>query len=271
MEEAKELAGTQLSPSGKISLLPSLSTLIVVDQQENIEQVKSILAKYDMPIPRVLLNIKIMGLAANSYQAREKKSKILSGGWLNTEAKVRNPRSVSTEKAYLQPNTETRIKIGTIEPIRSDVRHWLETYGLADSPNMALQTISAGITVYLRQRNKNRIRLEITPWLRVGDNQQTVHTDANLEVLTALGTTANPVRPPSGPAPVRLNINPSISKIRTVRYIDITEAAMSIDLHSGNAVNTLAYEGEAKRWGDALLSKNSDYRKRILLLQLQLD
>lgn len=271
VEEAKGLAETQLSPSGKISSLLSRSTLVIVDEQENIEQVRNILTKYDMPVPRILLKIKIMGLATKSNPSKKKKSKKLSGGWWEIEDKVGQIRSVSTEKAYLQPNTETRIRMGTVEPIRSDIRHWLETYGLVDSPDMALQTITTGITVFLRQINGNSTRLEITPWLRLKEDEPTVRTDADLEVLTALGTTANPVRPPSGPAPVRLNINPSISKTLTVRHIDISEAAMSIDLGSGSAVNAIAYEGEARIWGDALLSKNSDHRQRIMLLQLQLN
>ena len=270
LEEAKGLAQTQLSAEGQLSTLPSRSLLIVVDQHSNIESIRALLQQFDVPVPKLLLKLKILAVSTNQSRLWAAEGQQLPGGWTH----IANPgsaeyRLVESKQAWLRSNSEARIEAGSIEPIRLDIREWLEQYGVSDTPDLALHPITAGLAFRVSVQNDQHIRLELSPWLKLTQQAQ-ITAPAQVEVLPDLGTTAATLQPPSTVAPIRLNIQPTDTTISQY-YISLDNTKAEIDLSLGEPLILLAEKDGAHALGNALLSETIGFSGKVMALQLLLE
>jgi hypothetical protein len=270
LEEAKDLASTQLSSEGRLSTLVSRSLLIAVDKRKNIEEIRKLLQQFDVPAPRLLLNLQVMAVSPSQSRLWAAEGQPLAGGW----ARIADPGSfkhqlLANKEAWLRSNSETRLETGGIRPIRLEIREWLEQHGVPDSPDLGLHPITAGLALRIDLQNNRQVRLELTPWIKVTQQAQ-IGTQAHVEVLPDLGSTAATLQPPSTIAPIRLNIQPD-GNAATPHYIDISEANTEIDIPVGETVTLLASGKEARALGDALLSKAINGQGKLLVFRLLLE
>ena len=269
LEEAKGLAQIQLSPDGRLSTLPSRSLLIAVDNQENIEKVHSLLQQFDVPAPRMLLNLQVLAVSRVQSRLWAAEGQQLPGGWkLITNPGSIKHRLMATRETWLRPGTGIRIETGGVRPIRPEIRDWLEQHGVPDSPDLALHPITTGLTFRASLQQTNQVRLELSPWIKLTQQPQ-VTAPAHVEILPDLGTTAVPLQPPSTIAPIRLNIQPD-GNASTPRYIDIIGANTEIDIPVGEPLTLLASEKQARALGDALLSKTINGQGKLIVFRLLL-
>jgi len=270
LAEAKALAQTRLSPAGRLSTLPSRSLLIIIDKQKNIEKVRRLLQRFDVPTPRVRLSLQIMSVSTEQSRLWAREEQHLPGGWklIPNRGPIKH-RLIVKKEIWLHPDKGIRVETGSVRPIRQDIRNWLEQHGVPDSPDLMLHPIYIGLTVYGRLKNNNRIRLTLNPWLRI-IQPPGITAPAQIEVLPDLGTTSSPKQPPSTVAPVRLNIQPR-TNAGFHHDISLAGANTEIDISAGQPVTLLASEEEAKALGAALLSKTINGQRRLVVFRLLLE
>ena len=270
LDEAKGLVRTQLSPAGRLSALKSRSRIIVADERKNIEKIRQILQRFDVPVPRILLSLQIQAVPEAQAKIWIKDGQSLPGGWKLLSRHISNShRPMTSKEVWLRPGAGIRIATGNVRPIRSEIRHWLEQYGVPDAPDLALHPITVGFTIRLELQGNKQTMLKLNPWLRLArDHQPTA--SGYMEILPELGTTGSPKQPPSTVAPMRLNIQPTKS-LNTVRYIGINRADTEVNIRIGEKIELLACEHEAKALGDAILSKTTNGLEKFIVLRLLLE
>jgi len=269
LEEAKDLATTQLSDEGRLSTLASRSLLIAVDKHKNIEEIRKLLQQFDVPSPKLLLNLQVLAVSAAQSRLWAEKGQSLPGGWVLVENTVSDKyRLMASKKAWLNSHSKTRIETGSIRPVRLEIRQWLEQHGVPDRPDLALHPITAGFTFRTSLQEGNRVKLELNPWIKPTQQAQ-ISAQAHVEVLPDLGTTLSTLQPPSTTAPVRLNIQPD-GKVNQPGLIDITEANTEIDMPIGEEITLLAGEKQARALGEALLSKTINGQGKRIIFRLLL-
>ena len=269
LEEAKDLAATQLSDEGRLSTLASRSLLIAVDKHKNIEKIRKLLQQFDVPSPKLLLNLQVLAVSTAQSRLWAEKGQSLPGGWILVESAVSDrARLMTSKEAWLSSNSKTRIETGSIRPVRLEIRQWLEHHGVPDTPDLALHPITAGFAFRTSLQHGNRVKLELNPWIKATQQAQ-ISAQAHVEVLPDLGTTVTTLQPPSTTAPIRLNIQP-VSEVSQPDFIDITEANIEIDMPIGEEITLLADEKQARALGEALLSKTINGQGKRIIFRLLL-
>lgn len=270
LDEAKELVRTQLSPVGQLSILPSRSMIIVVDERRNIGEIRQMLHRFDVPVPKVLLSLQIQAVPEAPAKRWVKDGQSLPGGWKLLSHHISNSHHpITSKEVWLRPDTGIRFTTGSVRPIRSEIRHWLEQYGVPDAPDLALHPITIGFTIRLKLQNNKQATLKLNPWLRLARDQQ-IAASGDIEILPELGTSDSPKQPPSTVAPMRLNIQPAKS-LNSIRYIRINRADTEVNIRIGEKIELLAYEHEAKTLGDAILSRTMNGLKKFIVLRLEFE
>ena len=271
LQEAADLARSQLSTSGKVATLPSRRLLILEDDQAHLEKARKLIEQLDRMPEQFTTHVDIEAIAnATHHRAGVSGTYIetgkLPGGWIQVRLQQQNFRTTSKQAFQLRVSAGEpgNLEIGQIQPVRQEIRQWLSGYGLIRQESVELVTLTSGFHIQLWPTSGDKVRLRITPWMQ----QHQPQLQGQQEILVDLGSTNAPATAPDNRAPMRLNAVPSL-KERNV--VEITGASTELTVPTGKSVTIAAVSSEAGKLGSLLLSRHSSTEQRQFLIRLRID
>lgn len=271
MQEAAELARSQLSPSGRVAALPSRRLLILDDDKAHIEKAKELLKQLDRKPAQFTVHVDIEEIETVSRNAAGVSGMLvktgeLPGGWLRVRLQQQSARASSRQTFQLRVSggQPGNLELGQVQPVQQEIRQWLSGYGLIRQESVELVTLTSGFHVRLWPVAGDQVRLRITPWMQ----RQGAQLQGQQEVLVDLGSTDAPRASPGNRADMRLNAMPSL-KERDI--VEIAGASTELTLPAGETVTIAAATQEAAKLGSALLSRHSGSGQRQFVIRLRID
>ena len=281
--EAAALAKSQLSPTGHIIPLPSRKALIIEDDLTHIRQARKMIRRVDLLEAPLSIQVDTEAYVHGSEDSSHASHFMLSGGWerVHLEKGVLNSTpSVSFSDPYaiqgltpfshfnlrLSPGKYGRMAIGEIRAIRPGVRRWLVHYGVADTPDMALVPVRAGLDIQAIWVDGTHVRLHIRPWIE--QTNQKTDIQAEMGILPKLGTIRAAKHPPGTNASMWAYITPRM-RSGTV-HIELTDAETELLIKLKKTVVLAATADAAAAFSQALLSPHLVSGKPELRLRVKI-
>jgi len=269
LQEAADLARSQLSPDGRVVTLPSRRLLILEDDEAHLEKARTTLKQFDRMPAQFTVQVDIESIektaqsgagATGAYVETGK----LPGGWIEVRLQQQNIETTSRQSFQLRVSAGEpgNLEVGQIQPMQQEIRQWLSGYGLIRQESVELVTLTSGFHVRLWPVAGDQLRVRITPWMqRLQPQIQGQH-----EVLLDLGSTSAPATAPANSAPMRLNASP---QLKEQDIIEIAGAATELTLPAGETITVAATSSEAGKLGAALLSRHSSTEERQFIIRLR--
>lgn len=280
LQEAADLAKSQLSSDGRVAQLPSRRVLVIQDDAKHVRQAKAILKQLDVPVSQLSVQVDMDERESDSG-AQLTGSTALSGGWVRLKTKSRWEAADDSGSVRFQAGSTSQqdwhthhfslrlasgkrghIEAGEIRVARPEVRETLVHYGMEDSTDLALIPITAGFDVRATLIDDTHARLHIRPWF--SHTEQKTDVEAKTEILLDLGSTSAPQQPPGTSAPMRANITPAVPK--KTQYVRVADAETDLVVELDKPVILAAATDAARTFSQALLStrfNTSDYMFRM--------
>jgi hypothetical protein len=231
MQEAVDLASSQLSPAGRVMPLASRRLIVVDDDAGHVEAVRALIRRLDVPARSLKVQL---GLATATDTAATRVSVqgvAMPGGWmrLSVGQSALGSREAGLYMLRLVSGGSGRIEAGTIRPVETETRQWLTAHGIGQATGVTLVPVTAGFSVSVRLAG-DMAQLQLRPWLRRVQG----------------GTDDRPV-------------------------IDIADADTELDVPLGQWVTIGAVQSSARAFGRALLSGSRGDAGRELLIRVRVD
>ena len=269
LDEAANLARSQLSPDGRVATLPSRRLLIIEDDEAHLEKARKLLKKFDRMPGQFTVHVEIESIESTGrgraglsgvYSSRDG----LAGGWLRVQLNRQHLRAGNRQSFQLRVSggEPGNLEVGEIQPVDQEICQWLNGYGLIRQQSVELITLTSGFHLRLWSVAGDKVRVRITPWMQRHQPQ----LQGQQEVLVDLGSTKAPRSAPGNQAPMRLNAVPSGGNRRVV---EIAGAATELTLPAGETATIAAVDSEAGKLGSALLSRYSSAEERHIIIRLR--
>ncbi len=271
MQEATTIARSQLSKNGRVAVVKSRRLLILNDDQTYIEKARELLKHLDQMPLQYMTHVSIEEIKESSSKTAGLSSahanpEKLPGGWLRIRLNNQHYQ-FSNRKAFqlrVTANKPGSFEVGSIQPTRLEIRHWLSSYGLIRQNSIELVPITSGFKILLWPTGENLLRVRIVPWMQRSSRQ----INGEQEMLLDLGSTTTPATPPSNSAALRLNARP---RLKDKQVIELAGAATEFTVAVGEEVTIAASNHEAEKLGFALLSRHSSTGRRQFVIRLKVD
>lgn len=272
LQEAADLARSQLSANGNVAVLPSRRLLILEDDDVHIDKARKLLQQLDRMPAQFVVYVDIESVEAANYHAREASGALgraveLPGGWLQVRLRRYSSHAGNRQTFQLRASAGEpgSLELGQLRPVRREIRQWLSGYGLIRAESVELVPLTSGFHLQLWPvHNGDQVRVRLSPWMqRLNTGMQ-----GRQEMLLELGSTSSPATPPAHDAPMRLNATPHVIKAEA---IEIAGAATELIVATGETVTIAAAGGEAGKLGTALLAGYSDTEQREFVIRLRVE
>ncbi len=237
MQEAADVARSQLSGNGKVAVIPSRHMLLIDDDPVHIQKAKAWLKRLDHPPGQYTAYVSIEDIRSGTdnisnvsgYAVLGK----LAGGWLKVKLQHRQFRSGQRQSFQLRvsSNHSGSIETGVIRSYSRETRLWLSRYGVVYANSVELVPVTSGFNITATPAGTDKVRVKISPWMR-----------------RAIGN-----RLASDEAPV----------------IEIAGAATELIIPVDKSVTIAASNQEAGKLATALLSRSSSTGKRQFVIHLR--
>lgn len=229
-DQAVEVVKPLLSAEGKVVAVPEQNKIIVVDSIEKIDEVERILKQVDHRRRQVSAVFQVKQIRRKNLAAAGLREAAAGNGWYMVRGAFTAEKQEGATTGRFQIRTlegsPARLETGTIRPVSESVITWLGGHGLYVYQHSFFQQITSGFIVLPQLLSGNRLRLQITPWLRGFDRN------------------------------------------RQERVVDITEAATTVELNSGETIILSGVEGSASSVGSTFLTAVTDSRDNALVLEI---
>lgn len=259
LAEAQAAVQSQLSPQGRVSLLPSRNMLIIEDDADSIRRARELLSRLDQPLPQYRTRVEIVRRQQLS-QHQLSAGVSLPGGWVRLSAvgMSLNSGSRSIYQLAVQANRPGHIEAGEIVPMRASVRSWLAGYGIADAATYV--PVTGGFDVVVQPAGDGKARVRILPWLKQLRQQQPA---GGIDVRVGKGGEAHDRN--------RVRLRGFQPGQAEGERIDVVAANTELVVPLGEEVMIAAAGQEAQMMGQALLSGHSQVGDQQLLISLRID
>ncbi len=241
MQEAADVARSQLSGNGKVAVIPSRHLLLIDDDPAHIQKAKAWLKRLDHPPGQYTAYVSIEDIRSETDNTSNVSGYAvlgkLAGGWLKVKLQHRQFRSGQRQSFQLRvsSNHSGSIETGMIRSYSRETRLWLSRYGVVYANSVELVPVTSGFNITATPADTDKVRVKITPWMRraVESHQTGLASDE---------------------APV----------------IEIAGAATELIIPVDKSVTIAAINQEAGKLATALLSRSSSTGKRQFVIHLRM-
>lgn len=231
MQEATDLARSQLSPDGRVMALASQRLLVVDDDADHVAAVRALIRRLDVPARTLRVQLSLSSTAQSSSVQLTVHGLAIPGGWVRLSVGQASLESheMGMYMLRLLSGGSGRIAAGTIRPVEAETRQWLGAHGIGQATSVTLVPVTAGFSVSARLAG-NQVHLRLQPWL-------------------------SRVQGGSDERPA----------------IAIADADTELDVPLGQWVTIGAVQSSARAFGRALLSGRQGDAGRALLIRVRVD
>jgi len=268
LQEAADVAKSQLSDDGKVATMPSRHILLIDDDQAHINKATALLKRLDHQPGQYTAYLNIENITSAALSRASASGAMvpgrLSGGWVRLALQSRTQHSGNRQSFQLRisGNQPGSIEAGVIQSLNRGTRLWLSGYGIVQANSVELTPITSGFHILVRPAGADQVRVRIIPWMK----RTVAQVQGQHEILIDLGASNHPATPPSNTANMRLNASPVLQENPV---IEIAGAATELVIPVDTSVTIAASNQEAKKLGYALLSRFSSVGKRQLVMHLR--
>jgi len=274
IQEAADVARSQLSEQGKVAVISSRRMLILDDDASHLKKAKALLKQLDQPVQQYTAYVEIedvrsaggggTGLSSAYISTGDQAAKELPGGWarIQLEKSGSHSRNRYSFQLRVTANKPGNIEVGTLQTLNNETRAWLSGYGLVKMNSVELIPITSGFKVQVWPSGTDQVRLRIVPWMQRKSSQ----VSGQHEMLIDLGTARNPNRPPTNDANMRYN---AVPRVQQANIVEISGAATELTIPIDQTVTIAAARNEAGKLGSALLSRHSSIGKRSFVIRVR--
>jgi len=237
MQEAADVAKSQLSGNGKVAVIPSRHMLLIDDDPAHIQKAKAWLKRLDHPPGQYTAYVSIEDIRSGTNNTSNVSGYVvlgtLAGGWLKVKLQHQQFRSGQRQSFQLRvsSNHSGSIETGVIRSYSRETRLWLSRYGVVYANSVELVPVTSGFNITATPAGADKVRVKITPWMRRAIEN----------------------RLSSDEAPV----------------IEIAGAATELIIPVDKSVTIAASNQEAGKLATALLSRSSSTGKRQFVIHLR--
>jgi len=237
MQEAADVAKSQLSGNGKVAVIPSRHMLLIDDDPAHIQKAKAWLKRLDHPPGQYTAYVSIEDIRSGTNNTSNVSGYVvlgtLAGGWLKVKLQHQQFRSGQRQSFQLRvsSNHSGSIETGVIRSYSRETRLWLSRYGVVYANSVDLVPVTSGFNITATPAGADKVRVKITPWMRRAIEN----------------------RLSSDEAPV----------------IEIAGAATELIIPVDKSVTIAASNQEAGKLATALLSRSSSTGKRQFVIHLR--
>jgi len=237
MQEAADVARSQLSGNGKVAVIPSRHMLLIDDDPAHIQKAKAWLKRLDYPPGQYTAYVSIEDIRSGTNNTSNVSGYVvletLAGGWLKVKLQHQQFRSGQRQSFQLRvsSNHSGSIETGVIRSYSRETRLWLSRYGVVYANSVELVPVTSGFNITATPAGADKVRVKITPWMRRAIEN----------------------RLSSDEAPV----------------IEIAGAATELIIPVDKSVTIAASNQEAGKLATALLSRSSSTGKRQFVIHLR--
>jgi len=237
MQEAADVARSQLSGTGKVAVIPSRHMLLIEDDPAHIQKAKAWLKRLDHPPGQYTAYVSVEDIRSGMDNISNVSGHVvlgkLAGGWLKVKLQHQQFRSGQRQSFQLRvsSNHSGSIETGVIRSYSRETRLWLSRYGVVYTNSVELVPVTSGFNITATPAGTDKVRVKITPWMR----------------------RAIESRLASDEAPV----------------IEIAGAATELIIPVDKSVTIAASNQEAGKLATALLSRSSSTGKRQFVIHLR--
>ncbi len=240
MQEAADVARSQLSENGKVAVIPSRHMLLIDDDTAYIQKAKAWLKRLDHPPGQYTAYVSIEDVSSGTANASNASGYIalgeLAGGWL--KVKLQRQQFSSSQRQSFQlrisSNHSGSIETGVIRSYSRETRLWLSRYGVVYINSVELVPVTSGFNITATPAGTDQVRVRIVPWMqRVVESHQS-----------------------------RLASNEE-------SVIEIAGAATELVIPVDQSVTIAASNREARKFSTALLSRSTNIGKRQFVIHLR--
>jgi len=179
MQEAADVARSQLSEDGTVAVIASRNMLLIDDDTMHIQKAKAWLKRLDHPPGQYTAYVSIEddgsathnALGASGYIASGK----LAGGWLIV--KLQNQIHSSSQRQSFQLRISGHhpgsMETGEIRAFSRETRRWLSRYGIVRADHVELVRLTSGFNITVTPAGTGQVRVHIVPWMKrvAGEHQ----------------------------------------------------------------------------------------------------
>lgn len=269
LQEAADAARSQLSESGKVAAVPSQRLLILDDDTAHINKAKALLKRLDHAPGQYTAYLSIENIKENSSNSLQTSGAITlgqrPGGWAAVRLQQQKQHSNHRQSFQLRISSQQQgsIETGTIQSFTRATRLWLSGYGVVSANSVELIPVTSGFHITASPAGTGKVRVRIVPWMQ----RMQANIQGQQEMLIDLGTSNTPTIPAGNSANMRFNAQPRISSQPVIELIGAaTELVIPID----QSITIAAANQEAKKFGNALLSRSSNIGKRQFVIHLRI-
>jgi len=268
LNEASDVARSQMSGEGKIAVIASRRMLLLDDDSAHLQKAIALLKRLDHPPGQYTAYLSIEDVRSDKISAVQASARVrlghLPGGWMQAGIQHQSYSNHQQQSFQLRISGAKAgsIETGRIHAFNRATRLWLSGYGIVRANSVELVPVTSGFHISVQPAGRDQLRVHIVPWMQRMD----VQVQGQHELLLDLGTSKNPAAPPSNVANMRLNAQP---KVQHQPVIDIAGAATDLVIPVDQSVTIAAVNQEAERFGAALLSGQSHIGKRHIVIHLR--
>jgi len=240
MQEAADVARSQLSGNGKVVVIPSRHMLLIDDDTAHIQKAKTWLKRLDRPPGQYSAYVSIEDVSSETNNVSNASGYValgkLAGGWLKVNLRHQQHNSSQRQSFQLRisGNHPGNIETGVIRSYSRETRLWLSGYGVVSANSIELVPVTSGFNITVTPAGTDQVRVHIVPWM-----QRVVER--------------NQPRLASNEFPV----------------IEIAGAATELVIPVDKSVTIAASNQDAGKLSTALLSRSSSIGKRRFVIHLR--
>lgn len=193
MQEAAELARSQLSPQGRVMALASRRLLVVDDDTDHVAAVRALIRRLDVPGRTLHVQLRMSSTTHHAAAQLAVRGMVMPDGWVRlfVGQTSLDRRELGMYMLRLVSGDSGRIEAGTIQPVEVETRQWLVAHGIGQATSVTLVPVTAGFSVSARLAG-DRAHLRLQPWLsrmQGGSDERPVIAiaDADTELDVPLG------------------------------------------------------------------------------------
>ncbi|MDQ7000337.1 MAG: type II and III secretion system family protein [Mariprofundus sp.] len=172
MQEAADVARSQLSANGKVAVIPSRHMLLIDDDPAYIQKAKAWLKRLDHPPGQYTAYVSIEDIRSGTNNISNVSGYVvlgqLAGGWLKVKLRHQQFRSGQRQSFQLRisSNHSASIETGVIRSYSRETRLWLSRYGVIYANNVELIPVTSGFNITATPAGTDQVRVKITPWMK---------------------------------------------------------------------------------------------------------
>ncbi|MDQ6982614.1 MAG: type II and III secretion system family protein, partial [Mariprofundus sp.] len=172
MQEAVDVARSQLSENGKVAVIPSRHVLLIDDDSVHINKAKAWLKRLDHPPGQYTAYVNIEDVSSETNNASNASGYValgkLAGGWLKVKLQHQQQRSSRRQSFQLRisSNHPGSIETGVIRSYSQETRLWLSGYGVVRVNSVELIPLTSGFNIAVSPAGTDQVRVRIVPWMK---------------------------------------------------------------------------------------------------------